>query len=109
MKSTAFYQLQALLHTGKFIDMIVGFDILTPMKVAAFIPARYASTRLNGKPIASICGKPMVRWVYEAAKKASLVNDVTVATDDERIFDAVRAFGGNVVMTSMDTSQGPTG
>lgn len=80
--------------------MKFGFDILTMMKVAAFIPARYASTRLNGKPIASICGKPMVQWVYEAARNASLVNEVTVATDDERIFKAVRSFGGSVVMTS---------
>lgn len=80
--------------------MIVVFDILRMMKVAAFIPARYASTRLNGKPIAAICGKPMVQWVYEAARSSSLVNEVTVATDDERILKAVRSFGGSVVMTS---------
>ncbi len=69
-------------------------------KVAAIIPARWASTRLDGKPLASIGGKPMVQWVYERAKAASLVGHVAVATDDERIEKAVRRFNGNVVMTS---------
>lgn len=70
------------------------------MKVVAFIPARYGSTRLNGKPLVNICGKPMVQWVCEKARAARLVNDVTVATDDERIMRAVRDFGGKAVMTS---------
>jgi 3-deoxy-manno-octulosonate cytidylyltransferase (CMP-KDO synthetase) len=70
------------------------------MKVVAFIPARFGSTRLNGKPLANICGKSMVQWVYEKARSASLVNDVTVATDDERVMRAVRDFGGKAVMTS---------
>ncbi|MEK7772891.1 MAG: 3-deoxy-manno-octulosonate cytidylyltransferase [Deltaproteobacteria bacterium] len=70
------------------------------MKVAAIIPARWGSTRLNGKPLADIGGKPMVRWVYERASAARLVEYVAVATDDERIEKAVRRFGGNVVMTS---------
>lgn len=76
------------------------------MNVAAFIPARYGSTRLNGKPLADINGKPMVQWVYESAKKARLVSDVAVATDDERIFRAVEAFGGRAVMTSRDHRSG---
>ncbi len=76
------------------------FDILCSMKVAAFIPARYGSSRLEGKPVADIGGRPMVEWVYERACAASLVDSVTVATDDRRIFDAVTAFGGSVVMTS---------
>ncbi len=70
------------------------------MIVAAFIPARYGSTRLGGKPLADINGKPMVQWVYERAKEARLVNEVSVATDDERILNAVRSFGGRAVMTS---------
>lgn len=70
------------------------------MIVAAFIPARWGSTRLGGKPLADLNGKPMVQWVYERAKEARLVNEVSVATDDERILNAVRSFGGRVVMTS---------
>jgi 3-deoxy-manno-octulosonate cytidylyltransferase (CMP-KDO synthetase) len=70
------------------------------MKVAAFIPARFGSTRLDGKPLADIGGKPMIQWVYERAMASHLVDDVVVATDDERVLDAVKAFGGAVVMTS---------
>ncbi len=76
------------------------------MKVVAFIPARHGSTRLDAKPLADICGKPMVQWVYECAKKARLVTDVAVATDDERIAKAVRDFGGKAVMTSADCRSG---
>ncbi|MBO7382182.1 MAG: NTP transferase domain-containing protein, partial [Muribaculaceae bacterium] len=68
------------------------------MKFIAFIPSRYASTRLPGKPLLDIGGKPMIQRVYEQVKKA--VDDVIVATDDQRIFDAVEAFGGKAVMTS---------
>lgn len=68
------------------------------MKFAAIIPARFASTRFPGKPLADMDGKPMIQRVYEQVKKA--LNDVYVATDDQRIFDAVIGFGGNVVMTS---------
>ncbi len=70
------------------------------MNVVVFIPSRYGSTRLEGKPLADICGKPMVQWVYESASKARLVDAVAVTTDDERIIDAVRGFGGKAVMTS---------
>jgi 3-deoxy-manno-octulosonate cytidylyltransferase (CMP-KDO synthetase) len=76
------------------------------MKAEAFIPARYASTRLAGKPLADICGKPMIRRVYERALLAKLVSRVTVATDDERIFKAVKEFGGRVVMTSSSHNSG---
>jgi len=62
------------------------------------IPARYASSRFPGKPLADIGGKPMIQHVYEQASKA--LDIVVVATDDQRIFDAVEAFGGKVVMTS---------
>lgn len=76
------------------------------MYVIAIIPARYGSTRLNGKPLLDIAGKPMIQWVYERAKKASFINDVIAATDDKRVFDAVRYFGGKVVMTSPEHSSG---
>jgi 3-deoxy-manno-octulosonate cytidylyltransferase (CMP-KDO synthetase) len=76
------------------------------MDVVVFIPARFASTRLEGKPLEKIGGKPMIQWVYERAQRASLVTSVTVATDDERIRDAVRAFGGTAVMTSPDHLSG---
>lgn len=76
------------------------------MKVAAIIPARYASTRLPGKPLADIGGRPMVWRVYEQAAKARFVDEVWVATDDSRVYDAVSALGGNVVMTSPDHPSG---
>jgi 3-deoxy-manno-octulosonate cytidylyltransferase (CMP-KDO synthetase) len=70
------------------------------MRITALIPARFASTRFEGKALADILGKPMVQHVYERAAKAGLVSEVIVATDDERIAAAVRAFGGRVEMTS---------
>ena len=70
------------------------------MKFIGIIPARYASTRFPGKPLAEICGKTVIRRVYEQASKA--LDTVVVATDDERIYDAVEAFGGKVVMTRAD-------
>lgn len=69
------------------------------------IPARYASTRLPGKPLADIAGKPMIEHVYERALESG-ANDVTVATDDQRIADAVTAFGGNFCMTAADHESG---
>lgn len=76
------------------------------MRVTAIIPARYASTRFPGKPLADIHGKPMIQWVYERTCRARSLNGVIVATDDERIRDAVLAFGGRVEMTRSDH---PTG
>ena len=70
------------------------------------IPARYASTRLPGKPLVSLAGKPMVQRVYERAKQAQTVHRVIVATDDQRIVDAVRAFGGEARMTRPDHRTG---
>lgn len=69
------------------------------------IPARYASTRLPGKPLLDIGGKPMIRHVWEQAQKSKALS-VTVATDDERIADACTAFGANVVMTRSDHPSG---
>jgi len=76
------------------------------MSVTAIIPARYASTRFPGKPLADIQGKPMIQMVYERASRSELVDRVIVATDDERIRLAVKDFGGEVVMTKADH---PTG
>jgi len=76
------------------------------MYVVAIIPARYASTRLHGKPLLHIDEKPMIQWVYERTKKAKLTNDVLVATDDKRVFDAVGHFGGKAVMTSSEHKTG---
>jgi 3-deoxy-manno-octulosonate cytidylyltransferase (CMP-KDO synthetase) len=73
--------------------------------VFGIIPARYASSRFPGKPLALINGKPMVQWVYERVL-SSEVRDLAVATDDERIADCVREFGGKVVMTSPDHASG---
>jgi 3-deoxy-manno-octulosonate cytidylyltransferase (CMP-KDO synthetase) len=75
-------------------------------KVAIIIPARYASTRFPGKPLAQIHGHPMIEYVYKKALKVRGVNDVIVATDDERIKEAVRLFGGKVVMTSESCASG---
>lgn len=68
-------------------------------RVTVVIPARYGSSRFPGKPLVQILGKPMIQHVYERAQGARLVDRVVVATDDERIRDAVRKFGGQVVMT----------
>ncbi|EFW29851.1 3-deoxy-manno-octulosonate cytidylyltransferase [Selenomonas artemidis] len=76
------------------------------MKVLCIIPARYASTRLPGKPLRDIAGKPMIVRVYERALRARLVQDVVVATDDERIRAAVEAHGGRAVMTRADHATG---
>lgn len=76
------------------------------MKALGIIPARYGSTRFPGKPLALLASKPMVQWVYERAAQAKLLNEVIVATDDTRIFDAVKKFGGRVVMTRSDHPSG---
>jgi 3-deoxy-manno-octulosonate cytidylyltransferase (CMP-KDO synthetase) len=68
--------------------------------IIAIIPARYGSTRYPGKALAMIKGKPMIQWVYERTKQSKLVSRVVVATDDERIRQAVASFGGEAVMTS---------
>lgn len=70
------------------------------MKILGIIPARFASTRFPGKPLADINGKTMIQCVYEQAQKSSLLNELYVATDDQRIFDEVTGFGGQVLMTS---------
>lgn len=74
------------------------------MKFIGIIPARYASTRFPGKPLAMLDGKPVIQHVYE--KVAACLEAAYVATDDERIFNAVEAFGGKAVMTRKDHKSG---
>lgn len=69
------------------------------MKILGVIPARYGSSRFPGKPLANIMGNPMIQRVYEQAKKCILLDELIVATDDDRIASCIRAFGGNVMMT----------
>lgn len=76
------------------------------MAILGIIPARYASTRLPGKPLLSDTGRPLIQHVVEAARKARSLDRVIVATDDSRIFDAVVAFGGDVAMTRDDHPSG---
>ena len=76
------------------------------MKVIGIIPARYESTRLPGKPLVDILGKPMIQHVYENASRSETLNDLLVATDDERIVAAVEAFGGKAVLTSKEHATG---
>ena len=73
---------------------------MNALQFIGVIPARYASTRFPGKPLADIGGKPMIQRVYEQARKA--LDNVVVATDDERIYDCVSTFGGKAVMTRTD-------
>lgn len=76
------------------------------MKAIGIIPARYAATRLPGKVLADIAGKPMVQHVYERACQAETLDKVLVATDDQRIMAAVEGFGGQAVMTSPEHQSG---
>lgn len=76
------------------------------MKAAIIIPARFASTRLPGKPLADLCGKPLIQHVVERASGAKKAMKVIVATDDDRIAAAVRGFGGEVAMTRADHRSG---
>lgn len=79
---------------------------MSNLRVLAVIPARFASSRFPGKPLADIGGTSMIERVYAQTKKASKVQDVVVATDDNRIFEVVQSFGGKVVMTSAEHPSG---
>lgn len=76
------------------------------MNIIGIIPARYDSSRFPGKPLIDLKGKSMIQRVYEGAKKSKKLSQVIVATDDQRIYDAVKSFGGDVVMTKADHATG---
>jgi 3-deoxy-manno-octulosonate cytidylyltransferase (CMP-KDO synthetase) len=76
------------------------------MKALGVIPARYGSSRFPGKPLIDLKGKSMIQRVYEGAQKATLLNTLVVATDDQRIYDEVSGFGGKVLMTSTEHQSG---
>src|SRR4030042_2143142 len=76
------------------------------MKILGIIPARFGATRFPGKPLAYICGKPMVLHVYDRAKKSGSLTDLIVATEDERILKVVEQAGGKAIMTSADHQSG---
>jgi len=76
------------------------------MKVVVIIPARYSSTRFPGKVLAPIAGKPMIQRVWERSSTASLIDEAVIATDDDRVFEAVESFGGKAVMTNPEHKSG---
>ena len=76
------------------------------MKVVAIIPARYTSKRFPGKVLVPIKGKPMIQWVWERASMSKRISDVYVATDDEKVAETVKSFGGHAIMTSKDHRSG---
>lgn len=82
------------------------FSMPSEPNVVVIIPARWASVRFPGKPLAEIREKPMILWVVEKARQAERTSEVIVATDDQRIFEAVNSFGGKVVMTSAEHVSG---
>ena len=79
---------------------------LPAQQTVAVIPARYGATRLPGKPLADICGKPMIQWVYERVRQARGISRIIVATDDDRVMKAVKSFGGEAMMTSPELQSG---
>ncbi len=76
------------------------------MDAIGIIPARYGSTRFEGKVLKDLCGKPVIQHVYERAKKAKTLDDLIIAADDDRIIKVVEGFGGKVVFTSKSHSTG---
>ena len=76
------------------------------MKIIGIIPSRYESSRFPGKPLIDLKGKSMIQRVYEGVQKSALFDRIIVATDDQRIYDAVNAFGGEVMMTSENHATG---
>jgi 3-deoxy-manno-octulosonate cytidylyltransferase (CMP-KDO synthetase) len=76
------------------------------MKIVAVIPARYQSKRFHGKPLALIAGKPMIQHVVQQAKACPEVDEIYVATDDQRIYECVQGFGGTAIMTSENHQSG---
>jgi 3-deoxy-manno-octulosonate cytidylyltransferase (CMP-KDO synthetase) len=83
-----------------------GDSLSSQRTVIGIIPARFGSTRLPGKPLIPIAGKPLIQWVWEGARKSSVLSKLLVATDDEKIFQAVMDFGGEAVMTPENLPSG---
>src|SRR5262244_4140851 len=96
----------ASLFVRKSLDAPASWTAMSGTKTVIIIPARYGSTRLPGKPLVQIAGKPMVQRVYERAQQAMGGSRVIVATDDERIVKAVEGFGGEARMTRPDHRTG---
>ncbi|OGU58892.1 MAG: hypothetical protein A2X64_01955 [Ignavibacteria bacterium GWF2_33_9] len=76
------------------------------MKIIAIIPSRISSIRLPRKPLADICGKPMIQWVYEAVSSAKFIDNVIIATDSQEIMDECKSFGADCILTSPDLPSG---
>src|SRR5690606_25311869 len=86
---------------------VFNFNSLnSSMKIIGIIPARYDSSRFPGKPLVDIAGQSMIQRVYQQAKHATSLSEVIVATDDQRIYDHVKGFAGNVIMTSNEHQSG---
>lgn len=96
----------ALSIVGCPVQVGLSAEKAAALLATAIIPARYGSTRFPGKPLAAQTGKPLIQHVYEAVARARRIDRVLVATDDERIAAAVRAFGGEAVMTRPDHPSG---
>ena len=79
---------------------------MTDKQTAIIIPARYGSSRLEGKPLLEACGKPIIQWVWEKGCRGKCIDRVIIATDDERIFNACKKFGAEVEMTSTEHKSG---
>jgi 3-deoxy-manno-octulosonate cytidylyltransferase (CMP-KDO synthetase) len=99
-RSLRFFIFRVRIHYCSLFRWLVQIPNREPMSVVAIIPARYGSTRLPGKPLAMIGNKPMIQHVYESAARARVLDRVMVATDDRRIAETVRGFGGEIAMTS---------
>ncbi len=74
--------------------------------IVGIIPARFASSRLMGKPLADICGKPMIQHTWQSAKKAKLLDKVVIAVDDEKVYQVAKGFGAEVYMTPKEVASG---
>lgn len=90
------------MQTGYRLSIVVAF----PFMAIAIIPARYAATRLPGKPLVALAGKPMIERVWERTRRASKISRVIIATDDQRIVQAVIGFGGEAVLTRSEHRSG---
>jgi 3-deoxy-manno-octulosonate cytidylyltransferase (CMP-KDO synthetase) len=102
----ALFKIRIILFPKQIINFSTFVKKNKDLKIIGIIPARYASQRFPGKPLIDIAGKSMIQRVYEQAKKAKCLFDVVVATDDTRIEEHVKNFGGNVIMTSNSHQSG---